>query len=206
MICTKKKIFYSILFVTIVILITANINSVLSLCGKFTQKFVMPPILTALDNALELSRESEVGYDFNKISYGKNLVFEINHHKNNDSLEYADRENNKKYTLLTKVTSYKFFEENLFVLSRNGYAIIDESGLCRIAPSSTNQLTENYKCNDIKYLPNFEGYSKEEKTNFKNLKKEHFQSMASLKIINIFAVLLCGFLMFRQIKSKKEEK
>ena len=139
-----------------------------------------------IESQLDYERSLEVGDDFNKISWG-DLSFQINHHKSGNNLEYVSVANKEIYILLQNISSYKITEGKLYVKSKNGYAIVDESNICKIfmdqsnfqtageytQDESGNKIYSNQKIDkeNVKYLLNYEDFSAKERKIFKKMLK-----------------------------------
>lgn len=85
--------------------------------------------------------------------------------------------NNERYRLLHKISDFKVKNDKLYVLSEEGYAVIDEKNICKIF---INNIKESHyvetdisvKDNHLQYLSTFNEFSKEEKKTFKKLENK----------------------------------
>lgn len=139
-----------------------------------------------IENQLDYERSLESGNDFNKISWG-DLSFQINHHKSGNNLEYVSVSNKEIYILLKNISSYKIAEGNLYVKSKNGYAIVDKNNICKIFVNQSvlrttgdytqdeygNKIYSNQKVDkeNIKYLFSYDDFSTQERNIFKKMLK-----------------------------------
>lgn len=139
-----------------------------------------------IENQLDYERSLESGNDFNKISWG-DLSFQINHHKSGNNLEYVSASNKEIYILLKNISSYKIAEGNLYVKSKNGYAIVDKNNICKIFVNQSvlrttgdytqdeygNKIYSNQKVDkeNIKYLFSYDDFSTQERNIFKKMLK-----------------------------------
>lgn len=137
------------------------------------------------DKQIDNARSLEVGDDFNKISWG-DLGFQINHHKDGNNLEYVNVTSKEIYVLLKGISSYKIFDNNLYVKSKNGFAVVDSNNFCRIFLEYPNAECSNdgfYNANGYKvfhvtslesdkilYLSDYSEFNDDEKNIFDKLR------------------------------------
>lgn len=134
-----------------------------------------------IESRLDYERSLEVGDDFNKINWG-DLSFQINHHKSGNNLEYVSVVDKESYILLKNISSYKIVEEKLYVKSKDGYAVVDESNFCKIFVNqsifqTTGEYTQDKYGNqkvdkeNVEYLSNYDDFTTQERNIFKKMLK-----------------------------------
>lgn len=92
---------------------------------------------------------------------------------------YADKE---KYSLLYEITNFDVVKRKVYVLSNQGYAVIDKNNKCKIfivdlqesEDENCNKRFKNCRIEDehIRYLSSFDEFSNEEKTTFEKMRNE----------------------------------
>lgn len=172
----KNRVFWLIAFGMVLIGLLVCLNRHI-LLNHFWSK---------IESQLDYERSSEVGDDFNKISWG-DLSFQINHHKSSNNLEYVSVADKESYILLKNISSYKIVEGKLYVRSKVGYAIVDENNICKIFVDQSilkttgeytqdkygNKIYSNQKADkeNIKYLSSYDDFSTQERDIFKKMLK-----------------------------------
>lgn len=99
-------------------------------------------------------------------------MFEIGHYPSGNHLEiYTD---GLRKPVLRKVTKHKAVKKKLYILSEEGYAVIDEDNLCRAlvtAPEDESNCEKRSDENEyIRYLSDFDEFSEDEQAVFNKLK------------------------------------
>jgi len=178
----KRKI---TLFVAIVIILIAIINI------KPIMKHTSNVFWNFVGNQLEKEEEERMKkIEDGEIVRGKDTIliwgnmYEIGHFSDGDRLtiETSDTDG----TILEKVLMHKKKNSKLYVISGEGYAVIDHNNLCRVFIAIdderyTNGYTEDedgkrvyisrkIECSNIKYLSKYEDFSEEEQKVFRKMK------------------------------------
>lgn len=135
------------------------------------QKIKNGEIVAGKDTILIWENKYEIGHFFD----GNHLVA-----YRNGSIGLLD-------TILKKVTNYKVKKEKLYIVSEEGYAIIDKNNLCKIyviipenefisgytmdAQGNKSYISRYVENENIQYLSSFDEFSKEEQKILNKLKK-----------------------------------
>ena len=120
----------------------------------------------------DMARDLGDGDDYSIIYYGLGL-FQINHHSDGKSLEFCKDKismSQNALTLLSKVHFHIFSDDKLFVVSRDGFAIVDADNTCRmfIKDGYKGKLYKNIK--EVKYIDDYNLFSEEERAVFNLIK------------------------------------
>ncbi|MDD4689534.1 MAG: hypothetical protein PHE51_07295 [Eubacteriales bacterium] len=108
-------------------------------------------LLIWIDNRLDYERALDVGDEFNKVAWG-DLTFQINYYKSGNKLDYVRK--NAKIHLLDSVLNYKISEGILYIVSNDGYAIVNQNNIAKIYVTSNNK----YVFNNVIYLDSFDDF------------------------------------------------
>lgn len=131
------------------------------------REFLVTRLFMAIDERLDYERSLDYGYDFTKISFGPNLQFEITHCKDGNNLEYVYREFHKKerHILLKSEFLYNICDNKMYVATKSGCAVIEDSGICRIYLNKGYENEFSYDCTEDKYGYIIYGFQKFEHEN-----------------------------------------
>ena len=151
------------------------------------KEFLVTRLFMAIDKRLDYERSLNVGDDFNQISFGPDLQFEINHCKDGNNLEYVYREFHKKerHILLESEFLYNICDNKMYVATKSGCAVIEEdSGICRIYLNKGYENEFSYDCTEDKYGYKIYGFQKFEHENVIYLSDFEDFSEDEKKILN----------------------
>lgn len=98
------------------------------------------------------------------------------------------KSNQSSPIILDKLTNYKEYNNKLFAVSKDGYAVVENDILKALITSPDKQfISSHIKDDSIKYLNNFNEFSKNELKILKELTEESFKPYFSYRICeNIF--------------------
>lgn len=92
---------------------------------------------------------------------------------------YTDKEN---YAILYEITDFDVVKRKVYILSKQGYAVIDKDNKCKIfivdlqesEDENGNKRFKSYRIDDehVQYLSSFDEFSEEEKKTFEKLRNE----------------------------------
>ena len=156
---------------------------------KSTSKIFWDIVVTEFDKE-EKKRQQKVGND--EVIRGKDTIlvwenmYEIGHYSDGNHLEIAL--DGTFETILENVTIHKIVSETLYIISDEGYAVINKSNLCKvyiIVPK--NEFVNGYSVDKqgnqidysrfienehVQYLAQYNEFSMEEQEVFTNLKEK----------------------------------
>lgn len=116
-------------------------------------------------------------------------MYEIGHYYDGNHLSIENKET--VGIILKKVVEYKNKNGKLYIVSDEGYAVIDKNNLCRVfitvddeefvngytedADGNRTYISRKIECENIEYLSEYNDFSSEEKDLFKKMlkKKRH---------------------------------
>ena len=129
-----------------------------------------------------------IGKDTMLVWHEKYVLY---HQAGNDTLCIHYEDGNEE-SVIGKVTQYKKKKGDLYILSNEGYVVIDDNNLCRVHITIPNEEfvsgyyeDENGKRtyisrflddDSIKYLESFDDFSEDEQKTFETMKKQFFHS------------------------------
>lgn len=126
--------------------------------------------------SVQMDKEQHSGYGKDSVFVWQNGVFQIGHYSSGNHLEF--HENGVINTILKNVNSYKTKANKFYVITQEGYAIIDKENMARIfliIPES--EYINGYSINEngekepysryidstsIQYIMNFDEFSETE--------------------------------------------
>ena len=99
--------------------------------------------------------------------------YEIWHNYDGNHLLFKD-DNQMEYTVLSNVQKNKVVKKKLYVISGEGFAIIDKNRLCRVYlnvldDSENNDIKQLIEDDHIQYLSDFNDFSEKEKEVFNGM-------------------------------------
>lgn len=133
----KDKCKWLVLVISCVVLITVMLN----------RNVIYDNVLVLINNQLLSEMSEEVGGDIIDINWGDDLDYRVHYKGNNICLEH--RRENEFLELLTGVYKYKIENDNFYVLSIDGNAVIDRRGNALVLLSNNEKQIEDSK---ITYL------------------------------------------------------
>ena len=160
------------------ILIVATLSSIYIYRKNIRQSFVK-----LIAYQLDKEREKDVG-EYNIISWN-NGKFQINHCLSENRLELLDKD--CTVVLLRNISDYKIKKGKLYIISEDGYAVIDNNDTAFILITKYDELdkysleyeivrnnkkiiySKRYNNKDIVYWDNFNQFSSDEQKQLKKL-------------------------------------
>lgn len=180
----KKNVFLILVILAVIVALTISIKPILKWSSNTFWNFVV----TQLDKE-EKERQQKVANG--EIVGGKDTIliwenlYVIGHYYDSDYLEIE--ENGVSNTILEKVKSHKVKKKRLYIVSEEGYAVIDKSNICRVFITVPKEDFVNGYSTDnagvqhpisrflddehVKYLNSYDDFTVEEKTMFEKMKK-----------------------------------
>ena len=177
-----KKTFFGLLILTLIISCLFSMKAVL----KWSSKSFWNVVVTLFDNE-EKNRQKKS--DINEIVRGKDTIliwenmYVIGHYF--DSNYLTIERNGISDTILEKVKNYKVKKKKLYVLSEEGYAIIDKENTCRVfitvskddfvngfstdLDETQHPISRFINDEHIQYLNSYSDFATDEKEIFKKL-------------------------------------
>lgn len=122
----KRKIIALIIGVIVLTIVILNVN------------VIYDNALVLISNHLLSEMSEDAGDDIIDINWGNDLDYRIHYKENNIYLEY--RKDNEFLGLLAGVYKYRIENDNLYVLSHNGMAVIDRSGNACVFLNDNNRI------------------------------------------------------------------
>ena len=133
----KSKRKRLVLLILVVVLMTVILN----------MNVIYDNVLVLISNQLLFEMSEEVGDDIIDINWGDDLYYRVHYKGNNICLEY--RKESEFLELLTGVYKYKIENDNFYVLSNDGNAVIDRKGNAFVLLNNNEKRIEDSK---ITYL------------------------------------------------------
>ena len=179
----QKRYIVAIVILIVGVILAFSIKPIFNLVGDSFWDFIS----TQLDRE---ERERQQKMENGEMIRGKDTVliwenkFEIWHHIDEKRLSIEN--NGVSQDVMKKIRKHKIFKEKLYVLSDEGYAVIDKNNLCRVFITvSPEEFTNGYtidpegiqhpmsrliKDEHIQYLNSYEDFNTEEKAVFEKMK------------------------------------
>ena len=177
----KKIIVFGILAVILILIL--SFKPILQLSSEFLWDFVV----TQFDKE-EKDRQQKI--ENGEIVRGKDTIliwgnmYEIGHYSDSNHLEIYI--NGLSKNVLEKINKYKIVKKQLYIISDEGFAVVDKNNLCRVfitvpekdfvngysidEQGNKSYYTRYVDNKNIKYLSEFNEYSEEEQKIFDEMK------------------------------------
>ena len=116
----------------------------------------------------------EENYKNNRIVIGKDtkVVWQnkyIIYHGEADVLMIHNFDNGEEVTVLGKIESFDSKNNKFYIVSKEGYAVIDKDNLCKVFLCESDQRIEN---ENIKYITSFDEFDIEDIEQFHEIEKK----------------------------------
>lgn len=182
----KRNLFIGA-FVIILIIVICTIN--FTAVQKHVVSTFWSFVCTALDND---EKERQERINNGELVYGKDTaliwgnMFEISHV--NKDYVLAIEKSDLSDEIIRKIYTYKAKGDNLYILSDEGYAVIDSNNFCRvyitvpenkfISGYTTDEdgkkvyISRKIECENVKYLSSFGEFDEKEQEYFNKLEKK----------------------------------
>ncbi|MCD7855905.1 MAG: DUF5050 domain-containing protein [Clostridiales bacterium] len=144
-------------------------------------------ISKAFNSAYENARRRKIGIGKDNVYVWNDGVFQIGHYSDGNHLDYHFDNFPLIKSVLEKVITYKAKDDKLFVITEEGYAVIDKTNTAKVLITvSEDEFTNGYYTNDegvkipytrfiddpqIVYLESFDDFEAEEQKQFEKMEK-----------------------------------
>ncbi len=144
-------------------------------------------ISKAFNSAYEKARRRKIGIGKDTVYVWNDGVFQIGHYYDGNHLDYHYDNFSLTDSVLENVITYKAKGDKLFVITEEGYAVIDKTNAARVLVTvPEDEFTNGYSVNDegekipytrfiddpqIVYLESFDGFEAEEQKQFEKMGK-----------------------------------
>ena len=177
-----KKTFFTLGILALIIASMLSIKQTLSWSSNAFWNFVATQFDKEEEERQQMVENGEIVRGKDTILIWENL-YEICHYYDSNHLEITS--NGISYDILEKVTKHKVKENKLYVLSEEGYAVVDKNNICRIfitvpekdfvngysvdEQGNKHYYTRYIENEYVQYISQFNEYSEEEQKIFNKL-------------------------------------
>ena len=172
----KRKYIIAIIVIISILLIALTIKPIMNYTSNVFWSFIGEQLDKEEAERMEKIENGEIIKGKDTILIWENM-YVIGHYSDGNHLSIQTKDVNE--TILKKIVKHKKKKEKLYIISDEGYAVIDKNNLCRVfitvddekfvngytedADGNRTYISRKVECENIVYLSKYDEFSPEEK-------------------------------------------